>query len=74
MDLDIILLTSNDGFGLKTLRYKLFGTAGYIVKDGRKRILNLALAMNKREWVSGLWDRSSSFTKPVKFSPIFEPS
>ena len=59
---------------LKTLRYKLFGTAGYIVKDGRKRILKLDLAMNKREWVSGLWDSSSSFTKPVKFSPIFEPS
>jgi len=68
------LLKEKTSQTLKTLRYKLFGTAGYIVKDGRKRIINLALAMNKREWVSGLWDRSSSFTKPVKFSPIFEPS
>ncbi|PTN11378.1 hypothetical protein [Nitrosomonas aestuarii] len=34
---------------LKTLRYKLFATAGYITKDSRKKIINLAVAMQQRE-------------------------
>ncbi|MGH8554246.1 MAG: hypothetical protein ACREUD_01505, partial [Gammaproteobacteria bacterium] len=40
---------------LATLRYKLFAQAGYITHEGRKRILKLATAMRKREWISGLW-------------------
>lgn len=58
---------------LKTLRYKLFAIPGYITNSGRKRTLNLALALKRREWVNGLWERSSSFTKPVYYSSIFEP-
>ena len=58
---------------LKTLRYKLFAIPGYITNSGRKRTLNLALALERREWVNGLWERSSSFTKPVYYSSIFEP-
>ncbi len=58
---------------LKTLRYKLFAKAGYITKDSRKKIINLAVAMRQREWFDGLWDRSKTFTLPVKFTPVFSP-
>lgn len=56
---------------LKTLRYKLFARAGYLTYEGRKDILKLALAMHKREWFTGLWDRSKTFALPVHFSPVF---
>ena len=56
---------------LKTLRYKLFAKAGYLTCEGRKDILKLALAMRQREWFTGLWDRSKTFTLPVHFSPVF---
>jgi hypothetical protein len=58
---------------LKTLSYKLFAIPGYITNSGRRKNLNLALALKRREWVNGLWDRSSSFTKPVHYHSIFEP-
>lgn len=56
---------------LKTLRYKLFAKAGYITTEGRKNILKLAVAMRHREWLEGLWDRSRTFSLPVKFTPAF---
>ena len=59
---------------LKTLRHKLFAIPGYITNSGRRRTLNLALALKRREWVNGLWERSSSFAKPVYYSSIFESS
>lgn len=59
---------------LKTLRYKLFAIPGYVTNSGRRQTLNLALALKRREWVNGLWERSSSFTNPVLYSSIFEPS
>jgi hypothetical protein len=34
---------------LKTLRYKHFANAGYITKDSRKKIINLAVAMRGNE-------------------------
>ena len=58
---------------LKTLRYKLFAKAAYITNDGRKKMINLAVAMQHREWFEGLWDKSKSFDLPVKFTPIFSP-
>jgi len=58
---------------LKTLRYKLFAKAGYITKDSRKKIINLAVAMRQREWIEGLWNKSKSFDLPVKFTPVFSP-
>ena len=58
---------------LKTLRYRLFAKAGYIAKDSRKKIINLAVAMRQRERFEGLWNRSRTFTLPVKFTPIFSP-
>ncbi len=49
----------------------LFAKAGYLTHEGRKDILKLALAMHKREWFAGLWDRSKIFALPVHFSPVF---
>ena len=59
---------------LKTLRYKLFAKAGYIVTQGRKDILKLCVAMRQREWLEGLWDRSKTFEMPVRFAPAFTPT
>jgi hypothetical protein len=58
---------------LQTLRYKLFAQAGYITHEGRRPILKLAMAMSKREWMSGLWDKAKNFDLPVKFTPAFSP-
>jgi hypothetical protein len=46
---------------------------GYMVKDGNRRILKLSLAMKRREWFLGLWDKTSRFSLPVtipKLNPI----
>ncbi|MHB8252827.1 MAG: transposase [Acidiferrobacter sp.] len=56
---------------LKTLRYKLFAKAGYTTTEGRKDILKLAIAMRQREGMEGLWDRSKTFSLPVRFTPTF---
>ncbi|MCK7468314.1 MAG: transposase [Desulfosudis oleivorans] len=50
---------------LSTLRYRLFAMGGYIVKEGNNRILKLSLAMKRREWFLGLWDKTSHFSLPV---------
>jgi hypothetical protein len=39
---------------LKTLCYKLFAKAAYITHEGRRKIVNLAVAMRQREWIDGL--------------------
>lgn len=53
---------------LKTLRYKLFGIGSYMTRNGSQRILKLALAMKRRNWFMGLWERSQSFSYPVVLS------
>jgi len=58
---------------LQTLRYKLFAKPAYITTESRKPILNLALAMQQRAWMQGLWDASKTFDLPAKFSPIYSP-
>lgn len=58
---------------LKTLRYKLFAKGAYITTEGRKPILNLALAMQHRAWMKGLWETTKTFDLPAKFSPIYSP-
>ena len=58
---------------LQTLRYKLFAKAGYITTESRKPILNLALAMQKRTWMQGLWDGAKTFDLPAKFTPVYSP-
>jgi hypothetical protein len=66
-----LLLKKQPSHTLKTLRYKLFGTAGYIVKSGRQRLLTLAMDMRRRVWFTGLWEQSKTFDHPVQFIPIF---
>jgi hypothetical protein len=66
-----LLLKNQPNHTLKTLRYKLFGTAGYIVKSGRQRLLTMAMNMRRRSWFSGLWEQSKFFDRPVSFVPIF---
>jgi hypothetical protein len=38
---------------LQTLRYKLFAKLAYIITEGRKPILNMAVAMQQRAWMQG---------------------
>jgi hypothetical protein len=54
---------------LKTMRYKIFATGGYLTKEGNTRILKLSLAMQRRQWFTGLWDKSGYFDLPVPFAP-----
>ncbi len=58
---------------LIALRYKLFAKAAYITNDGRKKMINLAVAMQHREWFERLWDKSKSFDLLMKLTPIFSP-
>ena len=58
---------------LQTLRYKLFAKAAYITTESRKPILNLAMAMQQRAWMQGLWDASKTFDLPAKFTPVYPP-
>ena len=52
---------------LKTMRYKIFATGGYLVTEGNKRILKLCMAMRRRQWFEGLWGKSRSFDLPARF-------
>lgn len=53
---------------LKTMRYRVFAVGGYLIKEGNARILKLSMAMRRREWFSGLWEKSTSFKLPAYFS------
>lgn len=56
---------------LASLRQQLFAQAGFITKDGRKRTLKMATSMQRRAWISGLWDAAKSFEVPWPVKPIF---
>ena len=58
---------------LQTLRYKLFAKPAYITTERRKPILNLAIAMQQRTWMQGLWEAAKAFDLPAKFTPIYSP-
>ena len=58
---------------LQTLRYKLFAKPAYVTTEGRKPILNLAMAMQQRQWMRGMWDQSKTFDLPVKFAANHPP-
>ena len=53
---------------LQTLRYKLFAKSASTTTQGRKPILNLAIAMQKRQWMQGLWDQAKQFDLLVKIA------
>ncbi len=50
---------------LKTLRYKLFAQPAYLTHEGRKPVLILATALQRREWLQGIWDQAKTFDVPV---------
>jgi hypothetical protein len=53
---------------MKTLRYKVFAIGGYITKkNGNKRVLQLSLAMKRREWFTGLWMNVNNIHSPPSF-------
>jgi hypothetical protein len=53
---------------LQTLRYKLFARPAYVTTESRKPILNMAIAMQQREWMKGLWDQATAFEVPANFA------
>jgi hypothetical protein len=53
---------------LQTLRYKLFAKSAFTTTESRRPILNLAMAMQQRQWMKGLWDEATQFDLPVKFA------
>jgi hypothetical protein len=55
---------------LQTLRYKLFAKSAYISTESRKPILHLAIAMQQRAWMQGLWDAAKTFDLPAHFAPL----
>lgn len=61
-----VILQSKINYQLKTLRYRIFNIGGYLTKNGNQRILNLSLAMKRREWFTGLWMNTSKFTVPLR--------
>lgn len=56
-----------------TLRYKLFAKAAYLTTESRTPILNLALAMQQRAWMQGVWDAAKTFDLPASFTPVYSP-
>jgi hypothetical protein len=52
---------------LQTLRYKLFFKPTHTTTEGRKSILNLAMAMAMQHsrWMKGLWDEAMQWTSPA---------
>jgi hypothetical protein len=58
---------------LQTLRYKLFSKPVHTTTEDRKPILNLAMAMQQRQWMKGLWDQTTQFDLPVKFATHHPP-
>ena len=58
---------------LQTLRYKLFAKAAYITTESRKPIINMAVAMQQRAWMQGLWEASKTFDRPAQFAPLYSP-
>jgi hypothetical protein len=66
-------VTSSIQHTLQTLRYKLFARPAYITTESRRPILNLAMAMQKRAWMQGLWDQAKTFDLPATFASCKPP-
>ena len=58
---------------MHSLCYKLFATATYMTTEGRQPILNLAVAMQPRAWMQGLWDVAKRFELPASVTPLHLP-
>ena len=60
-------------YTLQTLRYRLFAKPVFTTTEARKPILNLAIAMQHRAWIEGLWDAAKTFDLPAQFKPLYSP-
>jgi len=49
---------------LSTIRFKCFALGGWIVKSGRKKVLKLSVAMQRRVWLDGLFSKLVDFSAP----------
>ncbi len=58
---------------LQTLRYKRFAKPAYITTQSRKPIPSLAVAMQQRACMQGLWNAATITSLPAKFAPICSP-
>ena len=62
------IIRTNEQRRLSTLRYNTFAIGSYLTKDGNQVILKMSLALKRREWFIGLWEKSRAFSFPVSFS------
>jgi hypothetical protein len=62
------ILRTNEQKRLSTLRYNTFAIGSYLIRDGNQVILKMSLALKRREWFIGLWEKSRAFSFPVSFS------
>jgi hypothetical protein len=53
---------------LTTLRFNTFAIGAYFIKQGNDVILKLSLALKRREWFTGIWNMSRTFSTPFIFS------
>jgi hypothetical protein len=49
---------------LKTMRFRVFAIGSYIVTNGNEKILKLSLAMKRRQWFDGLWNKTQLMNWP----------
>jgi hypothetical protein len=64
-----VILQEKTQANLSTLRYRIFAIGGYMIKEGNTRLLKLSLAMKRRAWFLGLWNKTSRFSMPVSAFP-----
>ncbi len=62
------ILNSDIQRRLSTLRYTTFAIGAYLIREGNQIILKMALPLKRREWFTGLWEKSKSFSFPAVFS------
>ena len=58
---------------LRTIHYQVFDIAGYMIKQGNKRILKLARDMKRRRWFKGLWSQCQDSLWPFVPPPLHDP-
>jgi len=52
---------------LSTIRFNCFTVGSWIVKEGNSRVLKMSLKMKRREWMDGLFRKTTEFSMPRSF-------
>ena len=52
---------------LSTIRFNCFTVGSWMVKQGNSRVLKMSLKMKRREWMDGLFRKTSEFSMPRSF-------